>query len=142
MKKIITTTLIAVILVSCMVPSSFAADKSESFEEEIIEPRYEAINNIAISFEISDSGRAYCSVTVFMPSGYKVDLTVELQQKVGSNWKTIHDWESSGKNFVNVSGPWYVLSGYSYRLKVTATTYDSNGNFVEAPVEYSKVQEY
>lgn len=43
---------------------------------------------------------------------------------------------------ISVSGPWYVVPGYSYRLQVTATTYDSDGNFIEAPVEYSPISDY
>ncbi len=142
MKKIITTLMIVMILVSCLVPCAFADYEEEYFGNEIIEPRYEVLNNVTISFIISNSGRSDFSATVLVPSGYRVDLTAELQQKSGSSWNTIHDWEASGKNYITVSGPWYVLPGYSYRIKVTATVYDSSGNFVEAPVEYSKVQEY
>ena len=68
--------------------------------------------------------------------------TAELQQKNGGKWNTIHDWEASGTNRISVSGPWYVVPGYSYRLQVTATTYDSDGNFIEAPVEYSPISDY
>ena len=142
MKKIITTLMAAVILVSCLAPCSFAAYEDEDFGNEIIEPRYEVIANILISFSISASGRADCSATVILPSGYRADLTVELQQKVGGKWDTIHDWKASGRNFVEVSGPWYVPSGYSYQLKVTTEVYDAYGNLVEDPIEYSHVRDY
>lgn len=142
MKKILVTFITVVVLVSSLIPCSFAAYEDENLNEEIILPRYEVVNNITISFSISASGRADCSATVILPSGYRADLTVELQQKVGSKWDTIHDWKASGRNFVEVSGPWYVPSGYSYQLKVTTEVYDAYGNLVEDPIEYSHVRDY
>lgn len=142
MKKIITSFMIAVIIVSCLAPCSFAVYEDEHYSNEIMKPRYDIISNISMDFDISSSGRANCSATVIIPSGYRVDVTVELQQKVGREWNTIHDWTASGKNFVTISDFRYVLSGHSYRLKVTANTYDSNGNLVEDPVEYSPIRNY
>ena len=142
MKKVITTLAIAAVLMSCLAPGSLAANEDEYKEVEIVEPRYEVIAHISASLNISSSGRASCAAATTLLPGYTVELTAELQQKDGSRWETIRDWETSGSNRVEVSGPWYVMPGYSYRLKVTVTVYDSNGNFVEAPVEYSKVQEY
>lgn len=129
-------------LAFCLAPYSLAVEEQTYMGQEIVEPRYEVISGILTTLAISESGRADTRATVHVPSGYKVDLLSELQQMKGSKWETIHDWETSGSGRVSVSGPWYVLPGYSYRLKVTVTVYDSNGNFVEAPVEYSKVQEY
>lgn len=107
-----------------------------------MEPRYEIISIITATLNISDSGRAECYSAVKVPTGYKVELLAELQQNNGGRWETIRDWEASGSNRVSVSGPWYVMPGYSYRLKVTVTAYDSNGNFIEAPVEYSPTRDY
>lgn len=142
MKKKVAMFVCFVLLSSCLAPGVFALDEQHAIVQEEVTTRYEIISVITASLNISTSGRADCSASVRVPSGYKVDLTAELQQKDGSKWETIHDWEASGSNRISVSGPWYVIPGYSYRLKVTATTYDSNGNFVEAPVEYSNVEEY
>lgn len=142
MKKKVAMFVCFVLLSSCLAPGVFALDEQHAIVQEEVTTRYEIISVITASLNISTSGRADCSASVRVPSGYKVELTAELQQKDGSKWETIHDWEASGSNRISVSGPWYVIPGYSYRLKVTATTYDSNGNFVEAPVEYSNVEEY
>lgn len=142
MKKKVAMFVCFVLLSSCLAPGVFALDEQHAIVQEEVTTRYEIISVITASLNISTSGRADCSASVRVPSGYKVELTAELQQKDGSKWETIHDWEASGSNRISVSGPWYVMPGYSYRLKVTATTYDSNGNFVEAPVEYSNVEEY
>ena len=142
MKKKVAMFVCFVLLSSCLAPGVFALDEQHAIVQEKVTTRYEIISVITASLNISTSGRADCSASVRVPSGYKVELTAELQQKDGSKWETIHDWEASGSNRISVSGPWYVMPGYSYRLKVTATTYDSNDNFVEAPVEYSNVEEY
>ena len=142
MKKKVAMFVCFVLLSSCLAPGVFALDEQHAIVQEEVTTRYEIISVITASLNISTSGRADCSASVRVPSGYRVALTAELQQKDGSKWETIHDWEASGSNRISVSGPWYVIPGYSYRLKVTATTYDSNGNFVEAPVEYSNVEEY
>lgn len=142
MKKKVAMFVCFVLLSSCLAPGVFALDEQHAIVQEEVTTRYEIISVITASLNISTSGRADCSAYVRVPSGYKVELTAELQQKDGSKWETIHDWEASGSNRISVSGPWYVMPGYSYRLKVTATTYDSNDNFVEAPVEYSNVEEY
>ncbi len=142
MKKTVSMLVLSILLVSCLTPCVFAVYEQPFIEQEEIEPRYEIISVITASLNISDSGRADCYSAVKVPTGYKVELLAELQQNNGGRWETIRDWEASGSNRVSVSGPWYVMPGYSYRLKVTVTAYDSNGNFIEAPVEYSPTRDY
>lgn len=142
MKKTVSILVLSILLVSCLTPCVFAVYEQPFIEQEEIEPRYEIISVITASLNISDSGRADCYSAVKVPTGYKVELLAELQQNNGGRWETIRDWEASGSNRVSVSGPWYVMPGYSYRLKVTVTAYDSNGNFIEAPVEYSPTRDY
>ena len=142
MKKKVAMFVCFVLLSSCLAPGVFALDEQHAIVQEEVTTRYEIISVITASLNISTSGRADCSASVRVPSGYKVELTAELQQKDGSKWETIHDWEASGSIRISVSGPWYVVPGYSYRLQVTATTYDSDGNFIEAPVEYSPISDY
>lgn len=142
MKKTTSILVCCVLLVSFLAPNVFALDEQPFIGQEELEPRYEIISIITATLNISDSGRADCYSSVNVPTGYRVELTAELQQKSGGKWNTIHDWEASGTNRISVSGPWYVVPGYSYRLQVTATTYDSDGNFIEAPVEYSPISDY
>lgn len=142
MKKATSILVCCVLLISCLAPNVFALEEKPFLEQDEIEPRYEIVGIITASLNISDSGRADCTATVHVPSGYRVELLAELQQKDGGRWETIHDWEASGSIRISVSGPWYVVPGYSYRLQVTATTYDSDGNFIEAPVEYSPISDY
>ncbi len=142
MKKLVTSLVAMAILISCLAPCALASNEDRYMDEEVIMPRYEVINYITAGLTISDSGRASCSATAGVLPGYRVELLAELQQKNGTRWTTIHDWSTSGSNRVEVSGPWYVMPGYSYCVKVTVTIYDASGNFVEAPVEYSPVRDY
>lgn len=142
MKRVASILVCIVLLSSCLVPGAVAFEEQQSIEIEDISPKYEIISIITVSLNISTSGRADCGATVRVPSGYTVEVLAELQQNNSNGWETIHDWASSGCDRVAVSGPWYVMPGYSYRVKVTATTYDSYGNYVEAPVEYSDVKDY
>ncbi len=142
MKKAITVLMIGAILVSSLSMCSLAAYEDEYMHQEIIEPRYEVISNVTAYLFISESGQAACDASASTFPGYRVEILAELQRQEGRSWTTIRDWDGSGDDYAGASGYWYVMPGYSYRLKVTVTIYDSNGRIIESPVEYSKVEEY
>ena len=104
MKKATSILVCCVLLISCLAPSVFALEEKPFIEQDEIEPRYEIVGIITASLNISDSGRADCTATVRVPSGYRVELLAELQQKDGGRWETIHDWEASGSIRISVSG--------------------------------------
>lgn len=136
--------LFSAILAFCMLISAniaFADNIVSSDEPVIIKPEYVIISSIQTTFTISSSGRADCYAVVTVPNGYTVDLKVELQ-RISGGLEIIKTWETSGESRISLDEPWYVLPGNSYRLRVTATTYDSNGNYVESPTEYSVIQKY
>ena len=68
-------------------------------------------------------------------------VTVELQQKDGSTWKTIKEWSDSG-DVIRFNKAQFVARGYDYRLKLTTEVYDANGKFVEDDVTYSGVESH
>lgn len=144
MKKAVTILVLAAVLVSSLAPCSLAAYEEEDTYHEVIAPRYEVINYIVATLEIFSSGRAVCDAAAetFIGSGYTVEVSAELQRKGGSIWSTIDEWSDSGYELAETAGYKYVLSGYSYRLKVTASVYDSDGSLVEARIKYSNVEEY
>lgn len=76
-----------VLLSSCLAPGVFALDEQHAIVQEEVTTRYEIISVITASLNISTSGRADCSASVRVPSGYKVELTAELQQKTAVNGK-------------------------------------------------------
>ncbi len=139
MKKFFSAILAICMLISANI--AFADNIVSSDEPVIIKPEYVIISSIQTTFTISSSGRADCYAVVTVPNGYTVDLKVELQ-RISGGLEIIKTWETSGESRISLDEPWYVLPGHSYRLRVTATTYDSNGNYVESPTEYSVIQEY
>ena len=85
---------------------------------------------------------ANCSASVSAPtSSYDVELTVELQQN-RSGWDTIKTWTDAGTRYASAGGNWYVASGYDYRVKATATVYNSSGREIESATFYSYTESY
>ena len=134
----------ALMICSLSVPAASygtALSRTEAGSGSIVSPRFIAINAFATELSISSGGLATCEGTVTVSSGHTCDATLEMQRKEGSTWRTIKTWTSSGRaNSFNKS--YYVVSDYSYRLKLTADVYNSNGTLVESSYIYSTVEYY
>ena len=118
-----------------------AAAPYEDGTAELVEPRYKAVQIIAMKLTISDSGRAECYTNVQIGEDYTVELEVKLQ-KLDGKWTDVHTWTTTGEELITIDEPWYVVRGYDYRLRITATVHDQYGNFIEAPFEYSNIVEF
>src|SRR5699024_809805 len=128
--------LISLFISSAVVPKAIAADTAQ--------PRYELIRYFYAELIISDSGyaKSSCGVRLRDPSG-TVSLTMELQQSGnGTTWSTIKSWDASGVGSATLEKGWYVLSGYSYRVKATADVYSASGGWVETEITYSSIVYY
>lgn len=98
-----------------------------------VEPRYVGLWELSASLSISDSGKATCGGSCKIRLGYSADLTIELEQRTGSTWETICTWTEDGaKSFFEKTV--YVVSGYDYRLTVSADVYNSSGTIIESSV--------
>ena len=103
-----------------------------------VEPRFTGISMLTSTLNISTTGKASCSGTVTLKSGYTADLTVELQ-KDGSTIKT---WTDSGSGILSAGGDYYVPTGHDYVVVTTATVYDKNSVEVESPSATSPEKSY
>lgn len=131
--------LLTAILILCA--SASAVAPQEAFDIPEISPRYAYIRDTEADLEIT-GGLANCSASVSAPtSSYDVELTVELQQN-RSGWDTIKTWTDSGTRYASAGGNWYVASGYDYRVKATATVYNSSGREIESATFYSYTESY
>ena len=136
-KKLVTSMLAFLLLTVVVPPFLYTAEAAT--------PRYIAINDFRTDLEISDSGSASCSTKVsFVYTTYTVEITMKLQRTsmTESQWTTIRTWTTTGSGTVAMDRVWLVNSGYFYRLIVTATVYDANGNFVETQTISSEVVGY
>lgn len=108
---------------------------------DIISPNYIVINATENDFVLKSLGYFECYGATDVPSGYTAYVKVELQQNDGG-WSTIKTW--SDKDYISafVDENYAVMSGYSYRLKLTHKAYDSNDNLIETVTKYSEVIYY
>ena len=140
MKKAFSIVLLCMALLMPLNIFAYAEDL-DSEVIEVVSPRYKEVETIYMRLTISDSGRAECYTNVQIGEGYTVELEVKLQ-KLGGKWTDVHTWTTTGEEFITIDEPWYVVRGYDYRLRITATVHDQYGNFIEAPFEYSNIVEF
>lgn len=141
MKKALSIIALCLALILSVNVCAFATDTDLDNSAEMIDPRYKVISFIYINFTISDSGRSNSCVDVQIGEGYTVELEVKLQ-KLDGKWTDVRTWTTTGEEFITIDEPWYVVRGYDYRLRITATVHDQYGNFIEAPFEYSNIVEF
>jgi hypothetical protein len=98
--------------------------------------------NLSASVVINSDGKALCSSSAIVSSGYTGTLTMNLQRSTDEKtWTTIHTWTASGSGALTLDKYRYVTSGYSYRVKATFSTY-SGGSLVGTATANSPVQTY
>ena len=126
-----------ILILSSLAPTAYAS------EELTIQSRYSRITSFTVAFSISSSGLSsdYSSIKL-TNSTDTVNLIIELQQKSGSTWSTIKTWETSGSGTVSLDKSWYVSSGYSYRIYVTAKVYNSSDTLSETATLISSTASY
>lgn len=141
MKNIFKRSLCLLTAILTLCASASAVSMQEAVDLSDIIPRYTYIRNATASLTITD-GLANCSASVSASgSSYDVELAVELQQN-RSGWDTIKTWSDAGTRHASAGGNWYVASGYDYRVKATATVYNSSGREIESATFYSYTESY
>jgi hypothetical protein len=91
---------------------------------------------------IRSNGKADCYSSAIVSSGYTGSLTVRLQRSTDKKtWTTIYTWTASGSGTLSIDKYRYVVSGYSYRVNATFSTY-SGGNLVGTATASTPVQTY
>jgi len=148
MKKKVLSKVVAVIAAVSMCfggMSAFAAEQKDltSLDQPnlSISPCFIAIVSYTNNLTLNSGGRFTCEGETEVQNGYIAGVTVELQQ-YNSGWKTIKTWDSTDLTDVYVCNDWYVASGYSYRLKLLHTAYNSNWNQIDSFISYSKTVSY
>lgn len=101
-----------------------------------------SVQNIAIvqtanNLTKGSLGKLTCEGSTSVQLGYYAEVIVELQ-KYDGGWYTIKTWSDTDRSFAALSKTYYVESGYSYRLRLTHTAYDSNWNYIESFVKFSR----
>ena len=133
--------LLAVMLcLSMAVLPAAAAHESEAAELEP-SPRYTGLVDAYVGLDINSSGRSTSTGEVYTRSGYTADVTMELQQKDGSQWEEVRTWTDVGAD-VYLEKDWYVASGYEYRVELSIEVSNSSGRVVDDVTIHSGIVEY
>lgn len=127
--------ILAILVVTLSSVSVFA---NELEGQAVIQPQYAIINTISAAMTIDSGGKSTSEAyLVSGSSGSDLYVTMELQQKSGSQWDTIKTWTASKLNGASLSldKDYYIVHG-TYRVKVTGTV--EKGSIEETAVKYSK----
>jgi hypothetical protein len=142
MKKMKRTIVLLLVVLSLLsTGTAVAADADIAGDYGIM---YTGIQTLSAYLDINGSGLASCGGSVTLSNNtYKVYLTVALEQSTSGGWSTVTYWMSSGTGYLGT----YILQSYyvsygSYRVRSTATVFDSQGGFIEQATIYSQIRSY
>lgn len=107
-------------------------------EETRVTPRFVGINLVVSGLTINEYGRATCSCSVLVDTGYSVDVTMTLEQ----DGVAIKSWTGSSSISVDMSKPYYVTSGHDYQVIVTTRVSTSQGSYLCSYTTESPVKSY
>ena len=92
-----------------------------------IEPYFVNFYSLNASLSISQSGCAKVSVKASLrDKTLRADLESSLQRLENGRWVDVKTWSTEGSSLFTFTEQWYVISGYSYRVEVTAKVYDGS----------------
>ncbi len=119
-----------ILMALCMLSTSALAAVADGNK---ILPRYVGITQINATLSIDKTDKATCeSVVKLKNPTYRADVTMTLYRSSdGSKWTSIKSWSDSGKGRVTPSENYYVLSGYYYKVEVTAKVYNAASTLLE-----------
>ena len=112
--------------------------------EATVQSRYAVIHTFDAGLTISSDFATCYGAVLVTDSSTTVELYLELQRTTmtGDDWTKCKSWSTTGTEDVSLYRIRAVSSGYFYRVLVTATVYDANGNLIETQSMCSEVVEY
>lgn len=132
---------LCVIVMMCCTATQAASIQHINYNESTIMPMFVHIQTFNVELEI-ENGVATCKTMVqSISTSDSINVDINLQQKK-SSWNTIKSWNENSKWVIDFSEPWHVVSGYDYRLAVTATVTNSAGSKLETVTKYSSIVSY
>lgn len=119
-----------ILMALCMLSTSALAAVADG---NTILPRYVGITEINATLTIDRTDKATCESDVALKNPtYRADVTMTLYRSSdGNKWTSIKSWSGSGKSQIKLSQNYYVLSGYYYKVEVTAKVYNAASTLLE-----------
>ena len=138
--------LCAILLFSCLSPTAsvFADEVSPPVEPPDDPEPFQEIAFITCNLDINSRGKTTDHALVYVwDETMTVNLYMDLQREVSTeNWETVKSWSASGNSIVELLKEWYVLPGYTYRLLIGVTVYDTEGLLADATAVVSNYVDY
>ena len=115
---------IAALLLAAVLSLSICASATTECN---VEPYYVNFSILNASLSISKSGCSNVEVKARLRDyTLTVNLESSLQRLENGRWVDVKTWSTEGSSLFTFTEQWYVISGYSYRVEVTAKVYDGN----------------
>lgn len=140
-KKVIALAMATSLCLGVSATNIFAQSNAVPTDNGEIMPLNIAITSTYNNLTLGTLGKLTCEGQTSVQRGYNAGVFVELQQYDGG-WNTIKSWTNASASFAIVEEDYYVEKGYSYRLKLTHSAYNTNWTLVESFVKYSKIVSY
>lgn len=128
--------MLGVVCISAVSITSYAENGGDEICYDEVAPAYSGISTTYTNLTKNSNGSLGCMGTTLVNNGCNAGIVAELQQYNGG-WTTIKTWEYYDADYAFVDADWFVVSGYSYRLKTTHYAYDSSWNQIDSVVKYS-----
>jgi len=131
LKKMLSIILTAVFILSFASLASAMNNSTEISSEDLMQSeKYVVAYDVRSQLSISN-GIATCRYGIDPSPGYTATIRADLQRSSGSSWSTIKSWSEPKASRHDKTKTCSVVKGYSYRLYVFATVYDSKNKVVE-----------
>ena len=105
-----------------------------------VQPRFMFASSFVATLDISATGLSDVYAAVSVPnSRYTIKLFATLQQKKDGDWKDVKSWETEGVMSASINKPWYVASGFDYRIMTSIDVYDANNSYIGTDTTYSAI---
>ena len=105
-----------------------------------VQPRFMFASSFVATLDISATGLSDVYAAVSVPnSRYTIKLSATLQQKNDGDWKDVKTWETEGVMSASINKPWYVASGFDYRIMTSIDVYDANNSYIGTDTTYSAI---
>lgn len=122
---------------------TFVVPVMAAVSEPPVSPQYTYIQRLNAGLTINEAtGLTSCTAGCFVVGANSVTLTSKLQRYNGSSWTTVKTWTTTTTQSAALNKNYAVYSGYTYRVRVSCSVYNSSGTLLESGICYSHQVEY
>lgn len=136
------TRLLSLLVIVALVLSSLSG---LAFAKTVVQRRFQSVSNCIAAINVSSSGYATCKGAVVLYDDGIIDATLTLMKSSDKkSWTEVKSWDASDdtNGSITISKGYFVVSGYYYKVVLSADVYDSSNHFIENATVTSKICSY